>query len=63
MKLKLYIYIIFLSLFFCNKSPINKNKLKLLEDINLFSGDLFRVENFKSIFVSERNVDIWIPDS
>ena len=63
MKLKLYIYIIFLSLLSCNKSSIDKNQLKLLEDINLFSGDLFRVENFKSIFVSERNVDIWIPDS
>ena len=31
MKLKLYIYIIFLSLLSCNTSLIDKNQLKLLE--------------------------------
>ena len=36
---------------------------KVLENINLSSGTIQRIENFPSDFVRPRNVDVWLPEN
>ena len=36
---------------------------KVLENINLSSGTIQRIENFPSDFVRRRNVDVWLPEN
>lgn len=37
--------------------------LNKVSNINLFGGELMRIENFPSKFIQPRNVDIWLPDN
>jgi len=32
------------------------------QDIKVVSGKIERIENFKSAFVTERNIDVWLPE-
>lgn len=45
--------------------PQSETKIvsKILDDINLSSGTIHRIENFPSEFVKPRNVDVWLPEN
>jgi len=57
--MKEFILVITYVLFFsaCSQRTIDNGSL------NLSSGKLERIENFKSNFVSPRNIDVWLPDN
>jgi enterochelin esterase-like enzyme len=71
MKKIFYLFIFILSIISCKSEKneaieVEKQEVKItaqkVEDINLSSGTIKRIENFPSEFVKPRNVDIWLPD-
>ena len=42
---------------------IAENPFKKVDSAVLSSGSLYRIDDFKSEFVSPRNIDIWLPDN
>lgn len=70
MKLKQSIILLFsiTLLFSCKeekKETIVKDVIvsRKVEDINLSSGTLQRIDSFPSKFIKPRNVDVWLPDN
>ncbi len=70
MKLKKFIIsLFFISLLFSCKEEKKQTIVKDLiisrkvEDINLSSGTLQRIDSFPSKFIKPRNVDVWLPDN
>lgn len=45
-----------------NNSTNIENILKEVSNNKLYAGKLFRVENFNSVFITPRNIDIWLPE-
>ena len=46
-----------------NSITIAENPFKKVDSAVLSSGSLYRIDDFKSEFVSPRNIDIWLPDN
>lgn len=52
-----------------NQSTEQVNELSLkspfvkVDSVQLSSGELYRIENYKSEYVSSRNIDVWLPES
>ena len=47
------------------KNEVKQSKeitTKIVNDVNLSSGILERIENFPTEFIKPRNVDVWLPD-
>lgn len=63
--------LLFISLFLScanhqNLSPEQKLQAQgfsRVDSIQLYAGDLFRIEKYKSNYVSARNVEVWLPES
>lgn len=51
---KNFTFLLFYCLFFCACQQVDSRKVN--------GGQLVKIKNFKSNFVSSRNVDIWLPD-
>ena len=69
MKLKQSIILLFFItlLFSCKeekKSDFTKNLIssRVVEDINLSSGTIQRIDSFPSKFITPRTIDVWLPD-
>jgi predicted alpha/beta superfamily hydrolase len=66
-----YVFVLMVFFFSCkeakNKSIDSDTKTKIvskqIEDINISSGTIQRVESFPSKYVQPRNVDVWLPDN
>lgn len=63
-----YFFLFFLCFLSCKEEKTlvgNQEEIisKPIENLNLSSGKLLRIENFPSQFVSPRNVDIWLPEN
>lgn len=71
MKTVYYLFIISFIFISCKEEnkeveiPQSETKIvsKILDDINLSSGTIHRIENFPSEFVKPRNVDVWLPEN
>lgn len=73
---KTFVYLAFLSVIVaCNtkskeRKPIEESSLviedspfKKVDSVQLSSGELFRVNNYESEYVSPRNIDVWLPEN
>lgn len=52
------------------RKPINdpnttviENPFKKIDSVQLSSGALYRINNFDSKYVSQRNIDVWLPEN
>ena len=53
----------FLMVYTAMSQNIDRITFNTVSNINLFGGELMRIENFPSKFIQPRNVDVWIPNN